>query len=169
VLQLEEVQLDDVVRDAARTLEMMSKARRVSIHIVVVEGMPTIAADPERLADAIYHLMHNAVKFNRSGGEVNVRCGYRDGWATVDVEDTGRGIPADKLEALGAPFAQLADSERRGLEGMGLGLALIKYVAQAHGGRLEIESKLGVGSTFCFQIPVGGPASRLTGRSAGLT
>ncbi len=167
VLQLADVQLEKVVNEAARTLEMMSKARRVSIHIVVVEGMPIISADRERLSDAIYHLMHNAVKFNRSGGDVNVRCGYRDGWATVDVEDTGRGIPAEKLDELGTPFSQMVDSERRGLEGMGLGLALIKYVAQAHGGRLDIQSKLGVGSTFSFQIPVDGPASQLSSRASG--
>ncbi len=160
VLQVERLELEQVVQDAASTLEVMSKARRVKIHTVVMEGMPDVMGDRERLTDAIHHLVHNAIKFNRSGGAVNVRCGFKDSWAFVEVEDTGRGIPGDRVGELGAPFAQVADPLKRGVEGMGLGLALVKYVAQAHGGRLEVESKLGVGSKFCLQIPITGPAAR---------
>ena len=154
-LELEETHLDEIVQDAAKTLEMMAAARRVSIETVMVEGLPVILADRERISDAVYHLVHNGIKFNRSGGTVNVRCGYGDGQVTIEVADTGRGIPADRLDTLADPFVQLADPVKRGVEGIGLGLALVKYIAQAHGGELGIKSQLGAGSTFTMTIPAG--------------
>jgi cell cycle sensor histidine kinase DivJ len=143
---------------------MMATARRVTIEPIVVEGLPPILADRERISDAIYHLIHNGVKFNRSGGMVTVRCSHRDGWVFIAVADTGRGIPAEKLDTLGDPFSQVADPMRRGIEGIGLGLALVKYIVQAHAGELQMKSELGVGSTFTMILPVEGPVGRSTVR-----
>ena len=75
----------------------------------------------------------------------------------IEVTDTGRGIPAEKLDSLGDAFTQLVDPMKRGIEGIGLGLALVKYIVQAHGGELTMESELGVGSTFTMVLPIGGP------------
>jgi signal transduction histidine kinase len=157
-LQLQKISLGEIVHDAVKTLEVMATARRVSIAVVQVEGLPPVQADRERISDAVYHLVHNGIKFNRSGGTVGVRCDYRDGRVMIEVTDTGRGIPADRLDSLGDAFTQLADPMKRGIEGIGLGLALVKYIVQAHGGELIIESELGVGSTFTMVLPVGGPA-----------
>jgi signal transduction histidine kinase len=163
-LEIEQVSLTDLVGDAVTTLNMMATARRVIIEPVMVEGLPLIYADRERMSDAIYHLIHNGIKFNRSGGVVNVRCSHRDGLVSIAVSDTGRGIPAEKLETLGDPFSQLADPMRRGIEGIGLGLALVKYIVQAHAGELRMESELGVGSTFTMILPIEGPAGHSASR-----
>jgi signal transduction histidine kinase len=163
-LQLEKISLGEIVHDAVKTLEVMATARRVSIAVVQVEGLPAIQADRERISDAVYHLVHNGIKFNRSGGTVGVRCAHRDGRVMIEVTDTGRGIPAEKLDSLGDAFTQLVDPMKRGIEGIGLGLALVKYIVQAHGGELVIESQLGVGSTFTMILPVGGPAGVRRGR-----
>lgn len=159
-LQLEEFSLNDLVQDAVTTLNMMATARRVTVEAVMVQGLPPVRADRERVSDAIYHLIHNGIKFNRSGGMVNVRCAHGDGQVKIAVADTGRGIPADRLDTLGDPFTQVADPMRRGIEGIGLGLALVKYIVQAHAGELRIESELGVGSTFTMFLPVEGPTGQ---------
>lgn len=159
-LVLDLVPLDEVVQEVVKPLEMMATARRVSIEVVVVEGLPMIRADRQRITDAVHHLVHNGIKFNRSGGSVQVRCDHGEGRVMVQVADTGRGIPEERLESLGDPFVQLADPVKRGIEGVGLGLALAKYIVQAHGGELTVESKLGVGSTFSLHLPVDGPGAR---------
>jgi signal transduction histidine kinase len=73
------------------------------------------------------------------------------------VKDSGVGIPADRLPDLWEGFTQMADPLRRGVEGLGLGLALVKYIVRAHGGRVWANSEEGVGSTFGFEIPLEGP------------
>ena len=118
---------------------------------------PLIYGDRERLEDAVRHLMHNAIKFNRPGGSVEVRYAIEGEMAVIEVADSGRGIPADRLPDLGTPFMQLADPVKRGVEGVGLGLSLVTYVVQAHGGELAVESELDVGSTFTIRLPIGGP------------
>jgi signal transduction histidine kinase len=84
-----------------------------------------------------------------------VRCQKSDGALRFEVQDTGPGVPADKLPKLWEGFTQMADPLRRGVEGLGLGLALVKYVVNAHAGDVFAESQPGVGSTFGFQIPLG--------------
>jgi signal transduction histidine kinase len=157
-LQLEPVRLSQVVNEVTRSLEVMSRARRVMVKSSLDESAAPVIADRERLADAIYQLVHNAIKFNRAGGEVAVGCRLENGWATLEVEDTGCGIGPEQLEQLAIPGMPLPSGEERRAEGMGLGLALAHYVAQAHGGRLEIETELGLGSIFRLHLPVGGPS-----------
>jgi signal transduction histidine kinase len=158
-LKLEPVHLPEIVDEAAKSLEVMSRARRVTVRSSLDQGMAPLIADRGRLADTIYQLMHNAIKFNRAGGEVAVRAELENGWTTLEVEDTGCGIAPEQLEQLGMPGMPLPNGEERRLSGMGLGLglALAHYVAQAHGGRLEIQTELGSGSTFRLHLPVGGP------------
>jgi signal transduction histidine kinase len=159
-LQLEPVSLPDVVAETTRSLQVMSRARRVTVRSLLDQGAAPVIADRERLGDAVYQLMHNAIKFNRAGGEVAIRVRSEAGWATLEVEDTGCGIAPEQLEQLaipGMPLPSPGKEERHG-NGRGLGLALAHYVAQAHGGRLEIETELGLGSVFRLRLPVGGPA-----------
>lgn len=110
-------------------------------------------ADPERLGDAIHHLVHNAVKFTDKGGTVDVRAWVDERFICFAVQDTGRGIPPERLNSLWEGFAQMSDSLKRGLEGLGLGLALVREVVQAHGGEVDATSEVGVGSVFGFRIP----------------
>jgi signal transduction histidine kinase len=156
-LQLEPVRLPEVVDEVTQSLEIMSRARRVTVTSSLDERAVPVIADRERLADAIYQLVHNAIKFNRAGGEVAVRCLSENRWATLEVEDTGCGIAPEQLEQLGIPGMPLPRGEERSVNGMGLGLALANYVAQAHGGRLEMQTELGLGSIFRLHLPVGGP------------
>ena len=155
------VSLDEVVGDASQFLETIAAARRVSVSINATPDLPSIYGDRERLEDAVRHLMHNAIKFNRPGGSVEVRYAIEEETALIEVADSGRGIPADRLADLGTPFMQLADPVKRGVEGVGLGLSLVTYVVQAHGGELDIESELDVGSTFTIRLPVGGPEEEI--------
>lgn len=159
-LRLTWLNFPDVVQTAILPLKTVAETKGVAFHIVVPESLPSLRGDQERLADAIYHLTQNAIKFTEAGGEVWVRC-----WATADaihfeVRDTGVGVPADKLPTLWEGFTQMADPLRRGVEGLGLGLALVKYVVSAHDGQVWVHSTEGAGSTFGFRVPSGGPEQR---------
>lgn len=149
-----------LIREILTPLASLAEAKDVELQVSVPENLPPVRGDQERLGDAIYHLTQNAIKFTESGGQVRVSC-----WATANaahfkVKDTGVGIPADKLPTLWDDFTQMADPLRRGKEGLGLGLALVKYIIVAHGGKVKSESKEGSGSTFGFQVPLEGPSPR---------
>ncbi len=144
-----------MVQDALVPLKPLAENNCVVLHIAAPDNLPSLYGDRERLSDAVYHLVHNAIKFNRPQGEVWVRS-----WATGDVihfevKDTGSGVPPDKLAKLWEGFTQMADPLRRGVEGLGLGLALVKYVVSAHSGEVWANSQEDVGSTFGFQVPFG--------------
>jgi signal transduction histidine kinase len=93
------------------------------------------------------------VKFTGPGGRVAVACEARGEQVAVTVTDTGRGIPADRLEHVFEPFVQVDSSRTRMQEGVGLGLAISRDLARGMGGDLAAESTLGVGSTFTLTLP----------------
>ncbi len=97
--------------------------------------------------------MLNAIKFNKPHGEVITKVYSQDKYVVIEVKDTGIGMAADKQAAIGQPFEQLADPLKRGMEGLGLGLALVRYVAIAHGGKLTFHSEPDLGSTFMLWLP----------------
>jgi signal transduction histidine kinase len=153
-LTLTPVSLSALTHEITDNLAPVADSRQVALHVAPSNGVPSIMADEARLSEAIYHLIHNAIKFNQAGGTVQIRCWAEDGGVTFEVEDTGTGIPAEKLKLLGDPFSQVADPVKRGVEGLGLGLALVKYVVRAHGGQMDISSQEGVGSRFRFWLPL---------------
>jgi len=153
-LTLSDVDLREVLRETLLPLRAMIESKSLRLHLLLPDRLPTVRADRDRLADAIHHLVHNAIKFTPEGGEIWLRCRVDARSLLFEVKDTGVGIPADRLETLWEGFTQMADPLRRGVEGLGLGLALVKYIITAHGGRVWAESEEGVGSTFGFAIPL---------------
>jgi signal transduction histidine kinase len=155
-LHLRRLDFRDVVSEALASLESVAEVNGVALHAEMPERAPLIQGDRARLTDAVYHLIHNAVKFNEEGGEAWVRCTVGEDALYFEVEDTGVGVPEEKVPELWEAFSQMADPLRRGVEGLGLGLALVNYVVDAHGGRVYAKSEVGVGSTFGFALPLGG-------------
>lgn len=153
-LRLAQMDFGQVTQDSLLPLKSLAESKGVTLHMEVPESLPPLSGDRERLGNAVYHLVHNAIKFTGAGGDVWVRCQAGDDTIRFEVQDTGRGVPAGKLATLWDGFTQMADPLRRGVEGLGLGLALVKYVVNAHGGEVLAESQEGVGSTFGFQIPL---------------
>jgi two-component system phosphate regulon sensor histidine kinase PhoR len=107
----------------------------------------------ELIVQAVANLVHNAIKYSPSGSKVVVR-GYRsNGSVTIAVEDRGTGIEPQHLPRLFERFYRVDRARSREMGGTGLGLAIVKHIAQAHGGSVDVESRLGEGSTFSLRIP----------------
>jgi signal transduction histidine kinase len=146
-----------LVQEVVNTLMPTALSRQVDMQIEPADKLPLVVGDKMRLAEAIHHLIHNAIKFNHVGGTVRVHYWLKDNKLTFQVQDSGIGIPDEKLELLWNSFSQVADPLKRGVEGLGLGLAMVKYVVNAHGGEVNVSSQEGGGSTFSFWLPVKQP------------
>ena len=154
-LDREPVDLRASAREAAQMVDAAARARAVAIEVepgapVIVEG------DAEGLLRMLSNLLDNAVKYNREGGSVTVRCAARGDEVTVEVADTGIGIPVAHLGRIFERFYRVDRGRAREEGGTGLGLAIVKHVAQAHRGRVEVESRQGEGSIFRVVLPAAG-------------
>jgi two-component system phosphate regulon sensor histidine kinase PhoR len=107
----------------------------------------------ELLAQAVSNLIDNAVKYSNSGGQVIIRAVRREDGVYIEVEDRGTGIAKEYLPRLFERFYRVDPSRSRDMGGTGLGLAIVKHVAQAHGGRVTVESEEGKGSVFSIVLP----------------
>jgi len=116
--------------------------------------VPQVAGDRQMLTEALDNLLNNAVKFNSRGGQVKVRLGAEPEFVHIEIADTGVGIPPDKLPRVFERFYQVNGTTRRPFGGAGVGLALVRRIVVAHGGRVWAESAgPGQGSTFHIALP----------------
>jgi len=149
------VSLSQVIPWAVQPAAALAQARDVEFQVDVPPYLARVYADPELLGEAIFQMSHNAVKFNLPGGQVQVRALESDGRVVIEVADTGVGLTPERMALLGQPFEQNADALRRGQEGLGVGWAFVRYVAEAHGGWTHVASLgPGQGSTFSLVMPV---------------
>ena len=109
--------------------------------------------NPSDLALAFRNLLENAVRHTPEDGQVAASVEADNGVATIVVADTGSGIPAADLTRIFERFYRVDAARSRSTGGTGLGLAIVKHVAELHGGRVEVESRLGQGSTFRIRVP----------------
>lgn len=112
-----------------------------------------IVADEQRLGQMLSHLLSNALKFTKKGGEIGLQVSHRQGWIAFTVWDTGIGIPSEKQHLLFEKFQQLESPLTREFEGIGLGLVLTQRLARLHGGDLSFTSEHGKGSQFTLLLP----------------
>ncbi len=114
-----------------------------------------VLVDDEKYERIILNLLSNAIKFTPDNGEITVKLRkYKDNMLAVDVIDTGIGIPEEKYDTIFQRFGQVEKSLSRRAEGSGIGLALVKTLIFILGGKIEVKSKVGVGSTFTIYIPI---------------
>jgi len=158
-VHLAPVKLGTLVENALLPLTFQARRKGLTLDLKIPDDLPAVRVDEALLAEAIYHLTHNAVKFTPVGGQVSLRAWAEGDLLHLEVKDTGVGVPSEKLPTLWDSFSQMADPLLRGVEGLGLGLALVKYVVDAHGGEVWAESQEGVGSVFGFRLPVNGIGS----------
>ncbi len=119
----------------------------------VPPSLPMVKGDPQRLKQVLINLISNAIKYNREGGQVSVCVDVEGKHLRVQVKDTGRGIAADALPHLFEKFYRVPDAEGWA-QGTGLGLSIVKQLIEAHGGRIEVESQVGVGTTMTILLPM---------------
>jgi CheY-like chemotaxis protein/two-component sensor histidine kinase len=154
-LRLERVDLRDVVRRTAEDLRSVIESRGVTFQVYVPDEKVWVAADVTRLAQVIGNLLQNAAKFTRRGDTVTVSVRAADGVEEISVRDTGAGIDAALLPDIFQPFVQGERTLARTQGGLGLGLALVKGIAELHGGTVRAESAgRGKGTEFVVRLPV---------------
>ena len=152
-LKLAPVKLGAITSTMLLIFKRQVEQKEITLVIDIPDDLPETQGDEERLADAIYELVKNAVRFTPTGGKITLRARLEGNILSFAVQDTGAGVPAEKLPTLWEGFSQMADPIRRGKEGLGLGLALVKFIVEAHKGEVWAESQVGVGSTFGFRLP----------------
>jgi signal transduction histidine kinase/CheY-like chemotaxis protein len=159
-LQEGAIELESIPFDIQRAIEDVLRAHRAMAHanLVVLSGSwesessPWTRGDPTRLSQVLTNLVSNAIKFSRSG-EVRARGSRHGGELVLVVQDTGIGIPPDRIQNLFQPFAQGDASITRRFGGTGLGLAIVRKIVAIAGGTIEVESLPGKGTAFTARLP----------------
>jgi PAS domain S-box-containing protein len=178
MLDLEPVQVSSLFANSLSIIREKAAARRVSLNMDVAKDLGTVRADARKVKQIVYNLLSNAVKFTSERGEVTLRAsrvqraevgklsdprrgrsfplaenGFEE-FLKISVTDTGIGISPEGLERLFKPFSQIDSGLARKFEGTGLGLAMIKLLAELHGGTVAVESAVGEGCCFNVWLPL---------------
>ncbi len=134
------------------SMQPKADEQQISIELEIPEGMPDVEGDRDKLKQVLINLLSNAVKYNRPGGKIVISACWDSKTWQIRVTDNGYGIPEKSLPNLFQKFYRVKGMETK-VGGTGLGLSICKEILQGHGGRIEVESQLGVGTTFTATIP----------------
>jgi signal transduction histidine kinase len=134
--------------------EAGDRERRIELN--AAEGLPSIQADSEALARAIWNLLDNAEKYSPAGTTIRVDVEREDDGIAIRVQDRGPGIPEAERRAILRKFVRGSAADATHIKGTGIGLAMVKHIVDAHRGSLRVQSAPGQGSTFSIVLPAGG-------------
>jgi signal transduction histidine kinase len=154
-MQLSEFNLNELVPEVMTELDPVISRSKLTVAPKLSPDLPSIYSDRQKVKQIIVNLLSNALKFTHEGG-IRITVGYSpaERTASVAVADTGIGISPENHEKIFEDFRQVDDSPSRQYGGTGLGLAICRRLATALGGRIILESTMGVGSTFTLTVPV---------------
>jgi PAS domain S-box-containing protein len=150
------IEAADLGRIARETVEgaRASLATDRTIVLTVDDSMPAVECDPEKLGQVLANLLDNAVRYSPEGGPIEISVNHSGGLARCSVRDEGLGIPAEEHERIFERFYRLDPDLRYAITGTGLGLYISRELVRLMGGRLEVRSQLGQGSTFAVELPL---------------
>jgi signal transduction histidine kinase len=152
-LQLSPVDIVSLAQQAIVGVSAVSTEAGIQLIAEMSPNVGAVMANADRLSQVFDNLLGNAIKFSSSGGIVKARVMEQGNHVRVEIEDTGIGIPADKLPHVFERFFQIDTGPRRRYGGVGLGLTICKQIIEAHGGTIGVSSEEGVGSLFYFELP----------------
>ena len=150
----DEVAVGPLVHGATSRLMTIAERQGIELREHVSDDVPPVRGDEERLDQLLINLLHNAIKFSPQGSAVVLAAEQRSASVVLSVCDQGDGIPAEEQERVFERFYKVDRARHRGQGGTGLGLAIARNIAEAHGGRLWLESTEGQGSTFSVSLPI---------------
>lgn len=156
-LALEPVDLRDIITETVRRYKPLADEAAVRLNVNLVNDVPVTYADPRLLETVFSNLIKNGIRFNYTGGSVDIGLSAKEREAVITVGDSGSGIPNDQLENIFSQFYQVDSSSTRAVGGTGLGLAITKRAVEAHGGRINVSSVVGQGSVFTVYLPLQAP------------
>ena len=142
----------DIIQPAVERLRLQAERKGLTLGLECPETLPPVMADAIRIQQVLVNLLHNAIKFTPTGGQVTVGAGRQESWIQFTVSDTGIGIDNEDLPRIFERFYKVDRS--RSSSGTGLGLAIARHMVDAHGGRIWAESEPGNGSKFYFTLPL---------------
>jgi signal transduction histidine kinase len=152
-LAREPVDLPGLVAETLEVMRLLAEQEQIEVLSEIDRHLPPISGDRNRLKQLLINLLTNAIKYNHSGGTITIRLGRDQGEILLSVSDSGRGIPPESLPHIFERFYRVPEQEGR-VSGTGLGLAIARRIAESHGGRIEVESEIGRGTTFTVHLPV---------------
>jgi signal transduction histidine kinase len=152
-LSKEKASLQHLISEAALTVRALYDSKGLYLETDLPEDLPAIFCDSTRISQVVINLLSNAGRFTEQGG-VTVRARCESQSVVVGITDTGPGIAAEDQAKLFEPFQQVDSSIRRRHGGSGLGLSISKRFVEMHGGKMWMESEVGVGTTICFSLPM---------------
>jgi signal transduction histidine kinase len=153
VLSLADYSMRDVIYGVFSAVEPLANEKSLRLKVDMSKDLPNGRGDEQRLTQVLMNLVGNAIKFT-DFGEVTIRAAAVNGSYTVAVSDTGPGVSSSDSAKIFDEFQQADSSATKTKGGSGLGLSIAKRIIEMHGGRIWVDSQLGVGSTFSFVVPI---------------
>ncbi|MFW6161981.1 MAG: sensor histidine kinase, partial [Planctomycetota bacterium] len=154
-VKLQPFRLDELLADLTETFQVLAEEAQLSLD---ADPFPEILVDgdPMRLHELFANLLDNAVKYTPAGGRIAIACDLTEREVHVHVSDTGVGVPEDEVDRIFDRFYRVDRSRSRHTGGSGLGLSIARWIAEAHRGRVEVQSAEGAGTTFTVILPLHG-------------
>ena len=153
-LELSAVRVDDLFNNLIRDWKEKLAAKNLKVVVDLTPEAATLHADGTRLEEVLHNLLDNAVKFSRENGQIRLCASCRGSDMVLSVTDDGLGISKEHLPRIFERFYRADKARSRELGGTGLGLAIVKHIVQLHGGRVEAESEVGLGTTIRVVLPL---------------
>jgi len=152
-LAKENISITDVVTECEKFIAEKVKSLGIDLIVEVPKDHPPLYADRRAIMQILLNLLSNAVKFTPEGGKITLRATATNDHHSIEVSDTGTGIPADKIASISDPFVRGETDPHKSQEGTGLGLTIIKSLVDLHDGDLDIKSTVGKGTTVTVTLP----------------
>jgi len=152
--RFETTSLEDVTQAAVDAMAFPLNQKGFRLQVEVENGIPPVLADRDALEQAVLNLLHNAMKYSGESREILLRLRRDDNMACIDVIDHGIGIAEENRSQIFGKFFRVPGTENERIPGTGLGLTIVSHIAESHGGRVEVSSRPGEGSTFSILIPL---------------
>jgi signal transduction histidine kinase len=153
-LKTQEMDLTAYLEECHATHAILARAKSIELALDLAPDLPHVVMDPDRINQVLNNLITNACKYSFPNTVITLRARVTGDQVAIAVQDQGQGIPASELPKMFTEFGKTSVRPTGGEKSIGLGLAIVKRMVEAHGGRIWVESQVGVGSTFTFTLPL---------------
>ncbi len=148
------IEIVSVLEDIVSSIIPYAKVKNINVIFDTEIEELVMSVDPDKIERMMLNLLSNSIKFNKNDGSIITMVKIKDNYLNIEVIDTGIGIAKENISKIFDKFTQVEDIMIRQNEGSGIGLSLVKYFTEAHGGTISVESELNKGSRFIVRIPI---------------